>query len=215
MQIGVRIKGSPQFNRNMADIQRRLRDTRPLMRSLAITSHKWIMENYRTGGGLLKGRRWPKLAASTVASRRRKSSKPLQDTGHLQRQWNWRATRSKAVIGNPMDIARYHEEGTGIYGPGGQPYEIRPKTRRALWFGTATSGVTIATRRRGQKLGGRLAHVTGRPPRAFGQQPGVFATRVLHPGVRKRRQLPTEAEVLPRLLKTTEVWMDKLERTGR
>jgi len=208
-QVRAQILGRAEFNQKMREIHKRLWETRPLMKSMAITAHKWILENYKAGGGKLKGRRWPRLMRSTQMSRRKKSNVPLMDTGHLQRQWNWYATKIKAIIGNPLDIALYHEEGT-------QPYIIKPKNRKALWFGTATSGVTPAIRLRGQRLGGH-APTYGKKVSKFGkslgyQTPGIFRKYVHHPGLRARRQIPTDDEVMPDLLKVADVWLAKVTK---
>lgn len=191
MKIKTTMKGWPEWNAKVKVIHKRMRDTRPFFQSLGIQVVKWIQLNYKQSGGLLEGKKWPKLARSTQMSRRKKSHRPLMDTGALMKAWNWVAKRTSVVIGNPMDIAAFHEEGTSSY-------IIRPVKAKVLWFGTATSGVTPAIRRKGWKKGSK--------------PPGAFARMVRHPGLRARRQLPTENEIMPTAIKVADVWLKKVIR---
>ncbi|HEX4135914.1 MAG TPA: HK97 gp10 family phage protein [Bryobacteraceae bacterium] len=38
-------------------------------------------------------------------------------------------------VGTPLEYARYLEEGTGVFGPKGQPITILPTNKKALWWG--------------------------------------------------------------------------------
>lgn len=178
------------------------RGLRPLYKTWGIETVKWIQENYRSGGrGIGKRPKWRRLTPMTIRSRRKKSRKPLLNTGHLMRQWNYRVKSWGVVVGNPMDIAEYHEKGT-------EPYTIKPVDRKVLWF-----GVTPAQRRRGQQLGGHAQHrIVSKPYKRWGKggPPGVFAKIVNHPGLPKRRQLPKEDEIFPTLLKVTDIWLNKV-----
>jgi phage gpG-like protein len=196
MEVKMRWHKEREFRAKLGAIHRKLRDTRPVMKSLAIQTLKWIQENYRTSGGKLKGKKWAPLRPSTKAGRRRGSKKPLWDTGQLLlRGWNWHVTRLKAVIGHPSEIAAYHDEGTGIYGPKGSRYVIRPVKAKALRF--ITSGYTVG-KHGAAKRRSRLNY--------------AFAKYVLHPGVRQRRQLPTEDEIGPILIRTADLWLDKVTK---
>lgn len=175
-----------------------MKNLQPVYKSLGLTALNWILYNYKSGGAKLSTGKWKKLRPLTVQSRRKGSDLPLQDTGHLKRQWSSAVYANGVRIGNPSDVALFHEEGT-------KPYDIKPKNRSFLWF-----GVQPSQRWTGQKLGGHLAPVTDRV-KGFGRKgtPGIFARIVHHPGLPVRRQLPREAEILPELIKTADVWMKK------
>lgn len=200
----IRITGDKEFRDKVNRIKNHLGTLSPLYKSWGLLTLRWIQQNYREGGARTGG--WKPLKPSTIRSRRKASNKPLLDTGHLMRQWNYRIRSWGVQLGNPMDIAKYHEEGTG-------PYTIRPINRKFLWF-----GVRPAERRRGQQLGGyHQWRVKSKSYRQWprGKTPGVFAKEVHHPGLPIRRQLPTEYEIMPELLEATNVWLRKAIRPVR
>jgi hypothetical protein len=209
MKIKVDFKGMDEFSRKLRFLRGKLKKMRPLYKSWGIVTHKWILENYKTGGKKLSTGRWKRLRPLTLLSRRGKaerySTMPLSNTGALKRSWAYKLIAGGVKVGSHMEIAKFHEEGTS-------PYIIRPKNRRWLWF-----GVKPAQRTRGQKLGGQLAHVAGKPPSPYrkGRTPGIFAKIVHHPGLPERRQLPSEAEIMPDIMKTTDVWVDKAIKGAR
>lgn len=64
-------------------------------------------------------------------------------TARLRRSWHVRSTSSTGfTVATSVNYARYHQSGTGLYGPSGQ--RIRPKRARALAF--RAGGKTIVTR---------------------------------------------------------------------
>ena len=206
MKFTFNLKGDTEFKSKLKTIRQRLGNPRGLYKSWGIVTMNWIKANYRTGGGKLRYGKWKGLTELTRMSRRKRSANPLNDTGHMMRQWSYNLKSWGVVVGNPMEIAKYHETGTGIYAGKGK-YPIEPKNRKVLWF-----GVTPAQRRRGQQLGGHMQwRVASKPYRVWGKgrTPGIFARLVMHPGVPKRRQLPNEAEIMPDLMKTTNVWLKK------
>ena len=195
MIISAKTTNLPQFRRDMNELQKRMHDTKPLMKSLAITTHGWILKNARSGGALLKGKKWAPLAPSTIAGRRRGSSVPLHDSGHMMKQWSYDYSKTQAVIGNPMDIAVYHQEGTGLYGPKRKRYTIKPRNKK--WLRFVVGGFTVGKWGKAAKRS-RLNY--------------AFAKEVQHPGVPQRRMLPTEKEIGPSLLETLDFWMKKALR---
>ena len=211
----IRIIGDREFRGKVTRIRDHLGNLSPLYKSWGLLTLRWIQQNYREGGAKTGG--WKALRPLTIQARRRKSNKPLLDTGHMRKQWNYRVKAWGVKIGNPMDIAEYHEKGT-------KPYTIKPKKRflgnlfgkrqrSFLWF-----GVTPAQRRRGQQLGGHMQwRVKSKSYRQWprGKTPGVFAKEVHHPGLPIRRQLPTEYEIMPELLEATNVWLRKAIRPVR
>ena len=55
---------------------------------------------------------------------------PLEDTGRLKVWHRVTATRQQFAIASTVDYAKYHQEGTGIYGP--KKRRIKPLKARAL-----------------------------------------------------------------------------------
>jgi hypothetical protein len=199
MIVTMKLTGDKEFKQKVTKIINEIKDPVPLYKSWGMETLKWVQQNYREGGGKLITGKWRKLSRLTVMSRRKGSSQPLMDTGHMLRQWNYKVLHEGVEIGNPMQIAEYHETGT-------RPYVIKPKNRRFLWF-----GVTPADRRRGQQLGGyHQWRVASKPYRPFNKTPGIFAREVHHPGLTARRQLPNEIEIMPTIVKVTDAWLQKV-----
>jgi len=200
MKIKFKVKGHKELNRKLSVITRHMKRPKPLYQSFGLVVLKWIKLNYRSGGGKLSTGKWKKLTELTRQGRRKRSNVPMLNTGHLLRQWTSKSTNRFVRIGNPSDVALFHEKGT-------DPYDIFPVKKKFLWF-----GVTPAQRTRGQKLGGHLKHVAGKFPSKFGKgkTPGVFSRGVHHPGLPVRRQLPNEMEIMPDLIKVADVWLKKI-----
>jgi len=158
-----------------------------LHRRYGIQALNWIDENFRKSGALT-GSKWAKLRPNTVAGRRKKSNKPLLNTGLMRASFTSRATSLDVRVGSPLFYAAFHEEGTS-------PYVITPKNAKVLAFPVASGGsqvkasfsstTTRATFRKGQRLG--------------------FARRVNHPGLPARPMLPRQGmpTIETRLLNTT------------
>lgn len=190
MQIKVKMKGGSEFDHKMRRLYKELKNTAPLHKSLGIEVVKWIKRNYALSGGLLKGDKWPPLAKSTIASRRRGSSKPLLDTGQILRDpWFYGYSARRTEVGhNKPDLMKIHDEGTG-------PYTIKPKKRKALRF--VASGFTVGKHGKAAKRS-KLKY--------------AFAKYVNHPGIPRRRQVPHEDEIMPQLIRTADVWLEKAEK---
>lgn len=141
-------------------------DPKKVLTAIGIRQMRWIDQNFRRGG---LERRWAPLKPSTIAARRKGSSKPLMDTGGLRRAFNYRVLSTQEVevgavgredrpagsLATYGEIARWHHGGT-------RPYTIIPKTKKALRWRT------------------------GRGAKAF-----AFAKVVHHPGLPSRPLLPT------------------------
>lgn len=178
MIISTRLQGSREFVDKLKLADKNLRQRKPMYKSLAIETHKWILENFRKSGAL--GEKWKPLSPLTIQSRRKRSSKPLLDTGkNLMQQWTYTYSNTRAIIGHPSDIATFHEYGT-------KAYVIRPKNKKMLWFGVTPD------QRRKRKKG------------------GIFKKEVNHPGLPARRMLPESKEIMPRLIKVVEFWLRKI-----
>lgn len=69
-----------------------------------------------------------------------RSGQPLRDKGGLQTSWHRRfVTAQGFVVESGKAYARYHQEGTGIYGP--KKRRIVPTEARALRIPTATGPI--------------------------------------------------------------------------
>lgn len=142
---------------------------RVLVRAIGEAELRWINENFRTEGGKVGG--WRPLSPNTIAAKG--SSRILQDTGELRKSFVYHIISDRIVqVGSGKEYASYHERGT-------RPYIIRPRNLR--W--------ELTTDKNGNKRmvrKGMLSFITvdGR----------VFATQVRHPGLPKRRMLPTVEE---------------------
>jgi phage gpG-like protein len=103
-----------------------------LLNAIGMRLIGWTMRNFQQEG---IERKWKPLSANTVAQRRKGSSKPLQNTGHLRASWTTSAGNPK-VLGDTVSVtsnvkyAPFHEFGT-------KPYVIKPKTKKMLAFKTA------------------------------------------------------------------------------
>jgi len=126
-----------------------------LLRAIGFRQLKWINDNFKAEGGLIKKAGWKALTSNTIAGRRGGSSAILQDTGRLRQSFDdfgVNVSGGAVTVGTRSKIAEYHEKGT-------DPYIIRPKRAKMLRFVTA-GGI-------------------------------VFAKEVHHPGLPKRKMLPT------------------------
>lgn len=96
--------------RNLRDLAARLRDLSPVLRvageELRTLSSDSFRRSREPGGAP-----WRPLAASTIARRRRGSSKPLLDTGLLANSITYRATRSGVTLGTSVPYAAPHQLG--------------------------------------------------------------------------------------------------------
>jgi phage gpG-like protein len=184
VNIAYKFKGKKRFIDKMTTAHRRMKSTRGLYKAFGIETVKWIMKTFRRGGP--PHAKWPRLSPLTIMGRRSGTKRPLQDTGHMMRQWSYRATSRQAVIGNPMQIAAWHHEGYRVP-------PLKPVRKKVLWF-----GVPPVTRRAAQ---------AGRFHKA-----GIFAMSTKGATVPPRRQLPTDREIVPTLIKTADVFIQKAIR---
>jgi len=94
----------------------------------------WIDQNFKDQGTENK---WKALRPNTVVGRRMGSSSILQDKGLLKNSFTDVVIGDAVHVGTANQISKYHQDGTA-------PYDIRPKTKRALAF--MTVGGRIARR---------------------------------------------------------------------
>ncbi len=187
----------------------------------AVLAHRWIDRNFQSEGAMT-GTPWAKLKPMTVAGRKKGSSKILQDTTALRisflPQWDDQAAR----VGSAMEISKYHEEGTGTFGPKGQSYIIEPKPggKALAWkvsgplMGATPSGLSFfRSATVGKKFGRGFSSLRTGTTYKKGENV-VFARRVVHPGVPIRRMLPRMGEptLMPELLRAALNYVKEQER---
>lgn len=82
-----------------------------------------------------------KTIGENMESKAKQTASWTDRTGDTRRNIHGGADRtikgSTVYLAHGTKVGRYLEEGTGIYGPKGRPFEIRPKKKKALRF---TSG---------------------------------------------------------------------------
>lgn len=136
-----------------------------ILKTIGLRQKSWVLRNFKLRGRLNKI--WPELSEGTIESRRRRSSAPLQDTGHLRRSFEMEIFGADSVeVGTNIEYAKFHEEGT-------RPFIIRAKSKKAL----------------------TIPHPLG--PRDFKKgklrgKSGFFAQSVNHPGIPARPMLPSK-----------------------
>lgn len=175
----------------------RVLDSRTLLRAIGLRQIGWITTNFDRSGALAGG--WQPLSPNTIAGRRHGGSRPLQDTGRLKQSFVsgpdnvFELTADSVTIGSNVLYAAAHNEGVSP----AQINPIRPTTPR----------VRIGTDEKGRPIfrGGVLAFKTAKG--------WVFVTEVRnHPGIPKRRMLPTANEARQLGVSVIEGAIKKLEK---
>jgi phage gpG-like protein len=110
--------------------------------------------------------------------------KPLHDKGKLAASFHVTTSQNTITVASSDPRAVWHQKGTGQYGSGQGPYEIRPRKKKALAIPTANAkGWSISLGKSLKALPGRRVH--------GGKVTGVsLFRRVIHPGVSRRMMLP-------------------------
>lgn len=151
-ELTLDIIGVEALQATLRRIPERAQDLSPALKRSSLIVLKSIESNFRAGG---RPRQWEPLAPSTVAGRRKGSSRPLQDTGQLSRAPTvLHLDRQHVRIGLPgeatnegMDLRRLaaiHQFGAKI-----PAFDIVPKHGKALAFPVPHS-TRIATSAGGQ-----------------------------------------------------------------
>jgi len=195
--ISVEVKGmreTQQMLRRLAAAAGRGGGSTALHARYAVIASQWIDRNFQSQGAMAGG--WPALKPNTLANRRMGSGRILQNNRFLQASFLPKWNENEAVVGSAVFYSKFHEEGVP------HTWEITPKRAKFLRFKVATRfGVRTVTLKSGRKM---------TLPFAEGQE--VFAKKVTHPGLPRRRLLPTEPDLLPQLLKTTLSYLLEQER---
>lgn len=123
-----------RFRVRMGKLDRAL-STRVMLEVIGQDVLGWVADNFRREG---IEKPWARLSPSTIASRRKGSSRILQDTGKLRQSFTSRVSGNAVEVGTVNRVAPYHHFGT-------RPYVIRPVRRKWLRFKDET-GATVFSR---------------------------------------------------------------------
>lgn len=133
--VHVHMEGLNDLTRKMKQLDTSF-SRRKYLDMIGIKLLNWSNEQFKTGGKA-EGRilRWRKLRPNTVASRRKKSKKILQDTGRLRMSFVYKVHHSAQWVdmGTADKRAPWHHHGTR----GPYPIPRTPKTgKKAIRFMT-------------------------------------------------------------------------------
>lgn len=111
--VNFDVTGLKSLIKYAASRKKKLSDQRSTHAKAVVAIDAWIQKNFQQEGGLvLPGQGWQKLAPQTIARRRQKSSRILQDTGHLKSRWKKQWTNKRGLIQSGVPYSVFHEEGT-------------------------------------------------------------------------------------------------------
>lgn len=195
-QVSIDLRGLGKFRSLIQRMAKEGGNKSVLHQRYGIETLKWVDKNFSSKGQLAGG--WKPLSPNTIAGRRKGSSMPLQDTGGMRRSFTMKFDANEARVGSAMQIAEYHEKGTG-------PYVIKPKDPN----GVLAFRAAFATNRVANSFSSTRTKKTFRKGEAY-----AFAKEVHHPGLPSRRMLPKASEILPTLIRVTRNFLTELTRKG-
>lgn len=113
-----------ELKKKIARVQNAI-GSRNMMEGVGLRHMKHINDTFVTRGF----GSWAPLSPNTIASRRKGSSVPLQDTGKLRQSFAMSVAfiGNKVTVGTTHRVAEFHNFGT-------RPYPIVPKRAKALRF---------------------------------------------------------------------------------
>lgn len=146
----------------------------PLLYAVGARHLKWIADQFRLEGRAIGSEAmggWAKLSRNTMAARRGRVARILQDTGRLRQSFavDTAPIRGEVFVGTSDQRAPWLHHGT-------RPYTIRPKRAGGV---LAFTGNVAATRVSGVRI---IADV---------KRGLIFTREVQHPGLPARPMLPT------------------------
>lgn len=113
--ISVTVRDKNNVTAKLSALTRDIERPRGLWARFGVQGLKWVDENFKKQGGLLKEGKWQKLADSTLKRRRTRKKKPteskniLMDSGDLKKSINTRFTSRGVWIGTAKDYGIYHD----------------------------------------------------------------------------------------------------------
>ena len=142
--VDIRVEiDDKEFNRYMRLMANNADKLRPFFNKATMIMLRSFDQNFREQG---RPKHWKRLSPNTIAGRRGGSSRILQDTGRLKMSTVaksgpgnlYRQGKDYLKMGSRLKIAPFHQYGT-------RPYDIVPKSAKALRFMTA-QGIRFAMR---------------------------------------------------------------------
>jgi phage gpG-like protein len=163
----VTITGDKKLVKKLNALTKQAKNPTPIHKRIGLKAMGDVNQQFRKEGKEF-GKAWKPLKPSTVAMRRKGSSRVLRDTGRMAQSLNFRADKRSAKIGFASKIAEFHQFGTR------KDYPITPKKARVL-----------AARHRGAQQARAVGlHVPKNSKFA------IFGKKVKHPGLPARPMLP-------------------------
>ena len=113
--ISVKVKDRNQVAAKLKIMSVKLKNPRALYARFGVQGIKWIDENFRKQGGLLKEGKWKPLSPSTIRSRTKRKKKRttstqiLIDSGELRKSFETSFTSRGVLIGTGKKYGIYHD----------------------------------------------------------------------------------------------------------
>lgn len=117
MEVKIEVKDRNNVTAKLTAVTTSIRNPRKLHARFGVQGIKWVDENFKKQGGLLKEGKWKRLAYSTLEARRTRkerrtmSEKILKDRGKLRESFDTRFTHEGVWIGTVKKYAAPHEFG--------------------------------------------------------------------------------------------------------
>jgi hypothetical protein len=214
--MGIAISGLAATQGLLGDISREvLQNPTPLLKVWGLRmvreTHDIIQQSGKPA--------WPPLAPSTIAAKRQG-----QGAGGVKPLIGFRDDIDFAITG-PREVTTFIRDPRAVFHEHGTkgPYEIRAKNAKALALpflpgrdaGKGSGGTGKAGRHSLSGLGrskptGRGSFITPGGKTRVANTNVTFRTKVIHPGLKQRRMLPTEEQAVPLLQRETVAFVDHL-----
>jgi phage gpG-like protein len=172
--MAIRLTGDfARIGRKIAQLEKPQEGLRRVAEAMADETLTLINEGFAEEADPY-GEKWAPLVLRT--------GKILQNTGGMAASWHRKSASSRGFrVANGKKYAKWHQGGTGIYGPFKHP--IVPKTKKALAFsfiaGVRTVGKGGKALKRPQLIRGEMVvrSVKGSPRRRMVPDPGPVPTK--------------------------------------
>lgn len=129
--IQITLKGNKEFQQKLKKGSVLLSDGVKLHSRMGVNLLKLVDKGFKTEGEAV-GKKWKKLAASTVFARRKgkgkKGPRILQDKGILRQSFDMKPKEKEVRVGTAIKYSEVHEKG------GKKSYLIKAKNKKTLKF---------------------------------------------------------------------------------
>jgi len=130
--IGITLKGLKEFNKKMADSNKKMSQGRRLHARIGTNILKLVHKGFKTDGVAVTGKRWKNLEKSTIAGRRKGKGQGspliLRDNGDLLGSFTPDWNEKEARVGSPKKYSKPHEFG------GRRNYKIKARRGKTLKY---------------------------------------------------------------------------------